>query len=86
MILAQPIVPQSLADALDVIGYTLLILAITGVYLQLYLLPASAAYIMNHPHKRRVLTLNILFGWTGYGWIAAAIWAFIPWPAKENGK
>ena len=40
-----------------------------------YFLPAIAAYWRRHHNTAAILTLNLLLGWTGLGWIIALVWA-----------
>ncbi|WP_332872999.1 superinfection immunity protein [Caulobacter hibisci] len=48
----------------------------------LYLIPFWVAAGRGHPHKTPILILNLLLGWTVFGWIGALIWAFVR-PASE---
>jgi len=41
----------------------------------LYMLPTLIAFGRDHPHRRAVTLLNILFGWTLLGWILVFVWA-----------
>lgn len=42
----------------------------------LYLLPTYEAWKNGHPSRMAIAILNVLAGWTGLGWVAAAVWAF----------
>lgn len=41
----------------------------------LYFIPAVVAFLRAHHSKVAILTLNILLGWTGIGWIVALVWS-----------
>jgi len=47
------------------------ILAVAG-----YFLPFLVADHRKHKNLPAIFALNLLLGWTGVGWIAAAVWAF----------
>ena len=40
-----------------------------------YFIPAAVAFLRAHRSKVAILTLNILLGWTGIGWIVALVWS-----------
>lgn len=40
-----------------------------------YLLPAVIASIRKVEHDGAILAINVVFGWTVLGWIAALLWA-----------
>ena len=46
----------------------------------LYFLPTIVASNRGH-EVTGVLLLNLLFGWTGVGWIALFLWALLSYPA-----
>jgi len=41
----------------------------------LYMLPSLIAFSRDHPHRRVLMLLNILLGWTLIGWIMIFVWA-----------
>ena len=41
----------------------------------LYMLPSLIAFARDHPQRRALTLLNILFGWTLIGWIMLFVWA-----------
>ena len=43
--------------------------------LSLYFLPTIIVEIRGTEHGARILWVNLIFGWTVLGWIAALIWA-----------
>ena len=42
----------------------------------LYFLPAFVAFARRHNNKAAIALVDLFFGWTFLGWIAALIWAF----------
>ncbi len=53
----------------------------------LYVLPSIVAFSRHHTQRDAILVLNILAGWTLFGWVAAFVWAFLdekPTPSLEN--
>ncbi len=40
-----------------------------------YFIPSVVAFWRTHHSKVAILTLNILLGWSGIGWIVALVWA-----------
>ncbi len=40
-----------------------------------YFIPSVVAFKRTHHSKGAILTLNILLGWSGIGWIVALVWA-----------
>jgi len=40
-----------------------------------YFIPSVVAFLRTHRSKVAILTLNILLGWSGVGWIVALVWA-----------
>ena len=61
------------------IGLSLVVIAA----LFFYLLPSMIASIRNVEHGGAIIAINLLFGWTVLGWIAALIWAVVE---KPRGK
>lgn len=45
------------------------------VMIAAYFLPSIIAVRRNHHNATAILILNIAFGWTLFGWVAALIWA-----------
>lgn len=54
------------------------------VLLVIYLVPAILADKIHHPQRGRILALNLGLGWTGVGWIAAALWVWRDWPRETR--
>jgi hypothetical protein len=42
----------------------------------LYFIPFAIAYSRRHKYTKTVFLLNLLFGWTGLGWIILLVWSF----------
>ena len=58
-----------------IIGFLLV-----GLGLMFYFLPAVIANKRNANHSGMILFINLVFGWTVLGWIAALIWAIVEAP------
>lgn len=37
-----------------------------------FLLPSIVAHLIRHPHRRRIMLINLTAGWTLLGWTVAA--------------
>jgi hypothetical protein len=57
----------------DIPWWTALISFLVG--LGLYLIPTLIAYRRRHHNRAAIALLNILLGWTFFGWALALIWA-----------
>lgn len=55
------------------------------VIVVIYLLPTLIAFGRDHPRRQDVAVVNILFGWTLIGWIAAFLWASLTHVENELG-
>ena len=51
-----------------------------------YFIPTVIATVNRHPHQLGVVLLNLLLGWTGFGWAAALVWAVVPLTNKEDAE
>ena len=48
-----------------------------GIAALLYLTPTIVAQRRNHPQKRAIVAVNLLFGWTFAGWALALVWSVV---------
>jgi hypothetical protein len=46
------------------------------VALCFYFFPSGIAYARRHKYTKTIFLLNLLFGWTGLGWIILLVWSF----------
>lgn len=53
-----------------------------GIYL--YILPSLVAYRRDHRNLVPIIIVNLAFGWTLIGWIAALVWATATRPETEK--
>lgn len=51
--------------------------------LAIYCLPAIIAHRKKHPDAWAILGTNLLFGWTGIGWVVAFVWTFSEQPGRQ---
>jgi len=58
-----------------VFAYVCATLAVLGTALLLYFLPAIVAHCRRVRRLGAIFTLNLLLGWTFFGWAAALVWA-----------
>ena len=49
-----------------------------------YLLPAVISIVRRTGHGVAIRVINIFFGWTVLGWIAALIWSIVEAPQKST--
>lgn len=61
------------------------ILGLTILFgLGFYFLPTIVAQIRNAKRPATIFSVNLVFGWTVVGWIAAVIWALRQQPSPEG--
>jgi hypothetical protein len=63
---------QDITNIVDIIVIVLVIILI----LILYFLPSVIARVRKHSCKWAIFFLNLFTGLTGFGWVAAFVWAF----------
>lgn len=51
-----------------------------------YLLPTAISGIRKTEHQTGIFVVNLVFGWTVLGWIAALIWACMEKPTLAPAK
>ena len=42
-----------------------------------YFAPALLGYARKHKNREAIGILNLIFGWTGVGWVLCLIWAML---------
>jgi len=59
-----------------VVGMGVLVILISFVVgLVVYFVPSFIAFSRGHPHRKWILILNLLAGWTLIAWVGALIWS-----------
>jgi hypothetical protein len=51
------------------------VFVIVLVVVAFYLLPALVASYRKHPNTNAITVLNLLLGWSLFGWVVALVWA-----------
>ena len=59
----------------DTLPSGILLLVILGAALMAYLLPSMIAFKREHKFSSTILWINLLTGWTFFGWWASLLWA-----------
>ncbi|HEY2920885.1 MAG TPA: superinfection immunity protein [Candidatus Binatia bacterium] len=59
-------------------------LLLLSLILAFYFLPVIIAAKLETKHEGMIFLINIVFGWTVLGWIAALIWAIVETPEEPN--
>jgi len=73
--------PRSTGDAAYMFagGFALaFFISMLALGIAFYFLPTYVAVHYQHPEITRITLCNILFGWTGLGWLACFFWAVLP--------
>jgi len=52
--------------------------------LALYCLPSIIAFRKQMKNFKAILALNLLLGWSGYGWIVALVWSLTSDTSSRN--
>ena len=42
-----------------------------------YLLPSLIAFLRQHKNKLAIFLLNLLLGWTVFGWVSSLVWSVV---------
>jgi hypothetical protein len=63
------------------VGVAFVVLLLIAVF---YFLPAVIANQRDTTHLGAIFIINLLFGWTILGWIAALIWAVVEQPKVKT--
>jgi Superinfection immunity protein len=53
-----------------------------GLAVFFYFIPTFIAMMRDAAHRGSIALINLLFGWTVLGWIAALIWAIVEKPVE----
>jgi hypothetical protein len=61
--------------------FTLMVGTVFTILLVCYFFPYFVALGLSHPRDGSIAALNLLLGWTAFGWFATLFWAL-----KTNGK
>ena len=64
---------QDLTNIID----TVVIIVVIVLILLIYFLPSVVAGFRKHSCRWAIFFLNLFMGFTGFGWVAAFVWAFI---------
>jgi len=51
----------------------------------IYNIPSMIAFSRRHPEILRIMTLNIVLGWTVIAYVAALVWSVMPISPKNPG-
>lgn len=62
---------------------TLLTLTLFALAIMFYLLPCVISAARGCKHGGMIFFINLVFGWTVLGWIAALIWAIVEAPVER---
>jgi T4 superinfection immunity protein len=60
-------------------GFGLVLFILAAIF---YFIPTVIACKRNAGHTGTIFLINLLFGWTVLGWIAALIWAVVETPIE----
>lgn len=52
-------------------------LVLLTIVLGAYFLPWIVSRLRDHPQSEMICFVNLLFGWTVVGWLAALAWSFV---------
>lgn len=56
------------------------------VFISVYFIPTMVAVIRGHPQTLPILVLNILAGWTFFGWVGALVWSLVRFTPARSGN
>jgi len=59
-----------------------LAIILTVLLWAIYFIPSMVAVKRNHRSKGGIMALNLLLGWTFFGWIGALVWS-LSWPGHD---
>ena len=61
--------------------FSLMLIGLIGFII--VMLPTFIAALREHPSSIAICILNLLFGWTGIGWLVLLVWSFST-PSPNN--
>ena len=70
---------QEITNIFDILTIILLL----ALFLVIYFLPTIIANFRKHSYKLAIFFLNFFTGLTGFGWVAAFVWAFVDKPVVK---
>lgn len=56
-------------------------LVVLALLVSVYFLPLIIAVLRSHPNALALAALNLLLGWTLFGWAGALVWALLARPS-----
>jgi len=57
--------------------HLIILMPVLLVSMALYFLPSIVAKAREHPQFVFILVVNLLFGWSGVGWIGCLVWSLV---------
>ena len=58
-------------------NFTILELLLIVLIFIFYFLPALIAFLRQHKNKLAIFLLNLLLGWTVFGWVSSLVWSVV---------
>jgi hypothetical protein len=52
-------------------------LVILAIGLAVYFVPTIIAFARNHKNKAGIFLVNLLTGWTFFGWVGSLVWSVV---------
>jgi hypothetical protein len=83
LIITAPLIVGELQNA-GITGWTIAKFIIAVLVAAIYFVPFSIAQTRKSQNKFGIFMVNLLFGWTILGWIAATIWACAAPPKSQS--
>ena len=71
----DPGLASDFANGFMAVVATVIAFAVMAVAIAIYFLPAIVATQRKHPNHVAIFLLNLLLGWTVFGWIVALVWS-----------
>ncbi len=64
-------------------GFGLVLFILAAIF---YFIPTVIACKRNAGHTGKIFLINLVFGWTVLGWIAALLWAIVEKPIEYEDE